>query len=41
VGYNEEDYIVERFEWANCIHEYVAPKGFVRPEYKRPEKRAK
>ena len=35
-GYKEEDYVVERNEWANCIHEYCAPKGFNRPEYKRP-----
>ena len=41
MGYNEEDYVVERNEWANCIHEYVAPKGFNRTEYKRPVKPAK
>lgn len=22
-GYKEEDYEVQRQEWANCIHEYV------------------
>ena len=36
VGYNEEDYEVVRDEYANCIHEYVAPKGFKRKEYKKP-----
>lgn len=41
VGYNEEDYVVERFEYSNCTHEYVAPKDFVRAEYKRPAQRAK
>ncbi len=41
IGYNEEDYVVERNEWANCIHEYVAPKGFNRIEYKRPVQPAK
>ena len=28
-------------EWPNCIHEYVQPKGYERPPYKRPAKRAK
>lgn len=41
IGYNEDDYVVERNEWANCIHEYVAPKNYVRPEYQRPQQRAK
>jgi hypothetical protein len=35
LGYNEYDYVVERQEWANCIHEYVAPKDYKRPEFKR------
>jgi hypothetical protein len=35
-GYKEEDYVVERHEYNNCTHEYVAPKGYTRPEYKRP-----
>lgn len=41
VGYNEDDYEVVRNELPNCIHEYVAPKGYERPEYKRPQQRAK
>jgi len=41
IGYNEDDYVVERNEWANCIHEYVAPKNYMRPEYQRPIQRAK
>ena len=36
LGYNEEDYVVERQEWANCIHEHVAPKDLRRPQFKRP-----
>jgi hypothetical protein len=36
IGYNEDDYEVAKYEYPNCIHEYVAPKVFVRPEYKRP-----
>lgn len=40
-GYNEEDYVVETNEYANCTCEYVAPKEYFRPEYKRPAKRAK
>lgn len=41
VGYNEDDYEVQRQEWSNCIHEYVQPKGYERPPYKRPAQRAK
>lgn len=39
--YNEKDYIYERNEWDNCIHEYVAPQGYMRPEFKRPQETAK
>jgi ATP-dependent RNA helicase DOB1 len=41
IGYKEEDYVVETKEYNNCTHEYVAPSSYVRPEYKRPAKRAK
>ena len=41
IGYNEDDYEVVKHEYPNCIHEYVAPKVFQRPEYKRPTVRAK
>ena len=41
VGYDENDYVVELNEYSNCTHEYVAPKDYVRAEYKRPAKRAK
>lgn len=41
LGYDENDYVVEVNEYANCISEYVAPRTYVRPEYKRPPKRAK
>ena len=39
--YKESDFEYQREEYANCIHEYVAPRGFQRKEYKRPEKFAK
>ena len=41
IGYDENDYVVERHELPNCIHEYVAPATYVRPEYKKPAVRAK
>jgi len=41
IGYDENDYVTQRSEYANCIHEYVAPKGFKRPEFKRPSEQAK
>lgn len=41
VGYDEDDYVVETKEYENCTHEYVAPKSYVRPDFKRPLKRAK
>lgn len=28
-------------EYANCTHEYVAPKVYVRPDFTRPVKKAK
>jgi hypothetical protein len=40
-GYDENDYIVETQEYPNCTHEYVAPRTYVRPEFKRPLKKAK
>ena len=40
-GYDEKDYVVEVKEYANCTHEYVAPKDFIRPAYKKPQQRAK
>ena len=40
-GYDESDFVVELHEYANCTHEYVAPAQYVRPEFKRPQKRAK
>ena len=39
--YDENDYVVELNEYANCTHEYVAPREYVRPEFKRPVKKAK
>ena len=30
MGYNEEDFVVTRTEKPNCIHEFIAPKNFVR-----------
>lgn len=42
MGYNEEDFIIQRTERPNCIHEYIAPKGYERdPSFKRPQKAAK
>ncbi len=41
MGYDENDYVVETHEYNNCTHEYVAPKAYERPEFKRPLKRAK
>jgi len=41
IGYDENDYVVEVQEYNNCTHEYVAPRTFVRPEFKRPAKKAK
>lgn len=34
--YNEKDFVYERNEKENCVHEYVAPKDYMRPEFKRP-----
>jgi ATP-dependent RNA helicase DOB1 len=39
--YNESDYVVEQHEYSNCTVEYVAPASYVRPEFKRPAKKAK
>ena len=42
MGYNEEDYVVTRTERHNCIHEYIAPKGWQRKEkFVRPAQMAK
>jgi ATP-dependent RNA helicase DOB1 len=40
-GYDENDFVVELHEYPNCTHEYVAPASYVRPEFKRPAKKAK
>ena len=40
-GYDESDYVVETFEFPNCTHEYVAPKSYERPAFKRPQEKAK
>ena len=40
-GYDENDFVVEMQEYNNCTHEYVAPRNYVRPEFKRPIKKAK
>lgn len=39
--YDENDYVVEQYEYSNCTHEYVAPAKYVRPDFKRPAKKAK
>ena len=41
VVYDEKDYVVEQHEYSNCTVEYVAPASYVRPEFKRPAKKAK
>ena len=42
MGYNESDYEYTRQEYPNCIHEYVAPAGYCRPEkFVRPTEMAK
>ena len=42
LGYNEEDFIFKTFEFDNCTHEYVAPKGYERPaDFKRPKEKPK
>ena len=28
LGYNEDDYCIRRSEYPNCIHEYIAPRGY-------------
>jgi hypothetical protein len=38
MGYNEEDYIITRTQTPNCIHEFIAPKGYVREnKFVRPK----
>jgi superfamily II RNA helicase len=38
MGYNEEDYIITRKEYPNCVHEYIVPKGYERKEkFVRPK----
>lgn len=39
--YSEDQFDLKRDEYPNCIHEYVAPRGFVRKEYKKPVKAQK
>ena len=42
LGYNIEDYDIERQEYENCLHEYVAPKNYERQaNFKRPKVKAK
>jgi len=42
MGYNEEDYIYQRVDKPNCIHEFIAPKDWQRAQkFVRPEKLAK
>ena len=31
VGYDSADFVSERWEYDNCTHEFVAPKGYSRP----------
>lgn len=42
MGYNEEDYVVTRTEKPNCIHEFIAPRGYVRTDkFVKPKQMAK
>ena len=37
-GYDPADFVAQTFEFENCTHEYVAPKGYERPkDFKRPK----
>ena len=42
LGYNADDFEVKTFEYENCTHEYVAPKGYQRPaDFRRPKNKPK
>jgi superfamily II RNA helicase len=42
MGYNEEDYFIRRTEYPNCIHDFIAPKNYQRPEkFVKPKEMAK
>lgn len=41
MGYNEADFLIQRTEKPNCIHEYIAPAGYLPQKFQRPEKLAK
>jgi hypothetical protein len=42
VGYDSADFECKTFEYDNCTHEYVAPKGYERPkDWKRPKVKPK
>ena len=42
MGYNEEDYFIRRTEYQNCIHDFIAPKDYKRPEkFVKPKEEAK
>jgi superfamily II RNA helicase len=42
LGYNLDDYEVKTFEYDNCTHEYVAPRGYLRPaDFRRPKVKPK
>lgn len=42
IGYDPEDFVVERREFDNCTHEFVAPKGQTRQrDFKRPKVKPK
>jgi hypothetical protein len=41
-GYDPNDFETLTFEYDNCTHEHVAPKGYVRPkDFKRPKVKPK
>lgn len=42
LGYNADDFEVKTYEYDNCTHEYVAPRGYQRPaDFKRPKAKPK
>jgi ATP-dependent RNA helicase DOB1 len=42
LGYNVDDYEVKTWEYENCVHEYVAPRGYQRSaDFKRPKVKPK
>lgn len=42
LGYNADDFEVKTYEYDNCTHEYVAPRGYQRPaDFKRPKVKPK